>query len=451
MPRSVGYAWNDDVALAYEVVGDGPVDLLLLAGAPSNLDVQWENAGYTSFLRRLAEGRRLIITDRRGTGLSDRFAPSAIPPVEALRDDLLRVLDAVRSPRAIIMAWNETTMVAQLFAATHPDRCAGLIMLDPASAWLPRDDMPWIPDAGQQEAMLAHHRIHWGISLSEEISAQMDDAERDWYLRLQRATTPPGALVAEERRWMQTETSELLPAIHVPTLVLADEDGAGYSAPENARHVAERITSARLAYYRSHDQHVWRAPAGQILAEISAFIDGLAGYDALDRRVLATVLFTDIVDSSAHASAVGDREWRAIREQHDAITRATIRRHRGREVKTMGDGFLITFDAPARAVLCAREVTDNVRALGIEVRAGLHTGEIEMDGSDIAGIAVAIGARVSALAGPGEVLVSQTVKDLTAGSGIVFDDRGTHDLKGIPDPWRVYAAHRTSPPLYGLS
>jgi len=440
MPRSVGYAWNDDVALAYEVVGEGSVDLLLLAGAPTNLDVQWESADYASFLHGLAEGRRLIITDRRGTGLSDRFAPSAIPPVEALRDDLLRVLDAVRSDRAVVMAWAETTMVAQLFAATHPDRCAGLIMVDPAMSWLPRDDMPWIPDAGQQEALFAHHRVHWGISLSNEIGASMDEGERDWYLRLQRASTPPGALVAEERRWMQTDTSTLLAAIHVPTLVLADEDGTAYSAPENGRHVAERITSARLAYYRSHDQHVWRAPAEQINAEVSAFIGGLAVNDPLDNRVLATVLFTDIVDSSAHASAVGDREWRAIREQHDAITRGAIRHHRGREVKTMGDGFLVAFDAPARAVRCAQAVTDGVRALGIEVRAGLHTGEIEMDGSDIAGIAVAIGARVSALAGPGEVLVSQTVKDLTAGSGIVFEDRGTHELKGIPDPWRVYAA-----------
>jgi class 3 adenylate cyclase len=441
MQRSVGYAWNNDVALAYEVVGDGSPDVLLLAGAPSNLDVQWENASYAAFLRGLADGRRLIITDRRGTGLSDRFSPSAIPPVEALRDDLLRVLDTVRSSRSVIMAWGETTMVAQLFAATHPDRCAGLIMVDPAASWLPSDATPWIPDAGQQETMIAHHRVHWGMSLSDEISAQMDDAERDWYLRLQRATTPPGALVAEERRWMQTDTSALLPAIRVPTLVLADEDGIGYFSFENGRYVAERIPSARLVPYRSHDQHVWRAPAKQILAEIGAFIDALASDDPVDGRVLATVLFTDIVDSSAHASAASDREWRAIREEHDAITRATIRRHRGREVKTLGDGFLVTFDAPARAVRCAQELTDGVRTLGIEIRAGLHAGEIEMDGADISGIAVTIGARISALAGPGEVLVSQTVKDLTAGSGIVFDDRGMHELKGIPDPWRVYSAY----------
>ncbi len=279
MSRSVGYAWNNEFALAYEVVGEGAVDLLLLAGAPSNLDVQWESPAYAAFLRGLAEGRRLIITDRRGTGLSDRFSPSAIQPIESLTDDLLRVLDAVRSQRAVVMSWWETTMVAQLFAATHPERCAGLIMIDPAAAWLPTPDMPWLPDAGQQEAMLARDRIRWGVALSDEISGDMDEAERDWYLRLQRASTPPGALVAEERRWMQTDTTALLPAIRVPTLVLADEDGSGYTAPENSRYVAERIPSARLVAYRSHDQHVWRAPARAILAETGAFIDTLASND----------------------------------------------------------------------------------------------------------------------------------------------------------------------------
>jgi class 3 adenylate cyclase len=440
MARSVRYAWNQDVALAYEVVGEGPVDLLLLAGAPSNLDVQWESARYAAFLRGLADGRRLIITDRRGTGLSDRFSSAAPSPPEALTDDLLHVLDAARSGRAVVLSWNETTIVAQLFAATHPGRCAGLIMIDPGVAWLATGDMPWLPDRGQQEAMLAYDRSRWGVMLSEELSAGMDDAEREWHLRLQRATTTPGALVAEERRWMETDTRALLPAIHVPTLVLADQDGTGFSGPENGRYVAERIPSARLVPYRSHNQHVWRAPAAEILAETNAFIAGLGSDDPVHDRVLATVLFTDIVDSSAHAGAAGDRAWRGLREQHDAMTRAVVARFRGREIKTLGDGFLVTFDAPARAVRCAQEITAGARPLGIEIRAGLHTGEIELDGADIAGIAVAIAARVSALAGPGEVLVSGTIKDLTAGSGIQFDDRGVHELKGIPDSWRVYAA-----------
>jgi class 3 adenylate cyclase len=391
------------------------------------------------FLRGLADGRRLIITDRRH-GTLGSVRPGAIPPIESLTDDLLRVLDVVRSPGAVVMAWAETTLVAQLFAATHPDRCVALIMIDPAAAFLPTLEMPWLPDTGQQEAMLASHRTRWGVSLSDEIGREMQEAEREWYLRLQRATTPPGAFVAEERRWMQTDTTALLPAIHVPTLVLADEDGAGYSAPENARFVAERIPTARLVSFRSHDQHPWRAPARAILAETGAFIETLDSADAVHDRVLATVLFTDIVDSSARAAAAGDREWRGTRAQHDAIARASIARYRGREVKTLGDGFLVTFDAPGRGVRCAQEIVDGVRALGIDVRAGLHIGEIEMDGSDIAGIAVAIAARVSALAGAGEVLVSRTIKDLTAGSGISFDDRGTHQLKGIPDRWRLYAA-----------
>ena len=440
MARSVNYAWNQDVALAFEVVGEGPVDLLLLAGAPANLDLMWENPRYAAFLRGLADGSRLIITDRRGTGLSDRFSPTAaIPPAEALTDDLLHVLDAARSDRAVVMSWNETTIVSQLFAATHPGRCAGLIMIDPAAAWVPTDDMPWIPDRGQQEAMLASHRTRWGVTLSEGF-AGLDEDERAWYLRLQRATQTPSALVAEERRWMETDTRALLPAIHVPTLVLADQDGTGYADPRNGRYVAERIPSARLAPVHSQDQNVWAAAAQEILAETAAFIASLGSDDPIHDRVLATVLFTDIVDSSAQAGAAGDRAWRAVREQHDAMTRTAIARFRGREIKTLGDGFLATFDAPARAVRCAQEITGGARPLGIEIRAGLHTGEIELDGADIAGIAVAIAARVSALAGPGEVLVSGTVKDLTAGSGIEFDDRGAHELKGIPDSWRIYVA-----------
>ena len=440
MARSVNYAWNQDVALAFEVVGEGPVDLLLLAGAPANLDLMWENPRYAAFLRGLADGSRLIITDRRGTGLSDRFSPTAaIPPAEALTDDLLHVLDAARSDRAVVMSWNETTIVSQLFAATHPGRCAGLIMIDPAAAWVSTDDMPWIPDRGQQEAMLASHRTRWGVTLSEGF-AGLDEDERAWYLRLQRATQTPSALVAEERRWMETDTRALLPAIHVPTLVLADQDGTGYADPRNGRYVAERIPSARLAPVHSQDQNVWAAAAQEILAETAAFIASLGSDDPIHDRVLATVLFTDIVDSSAQAGAAGDRAWRAVREQHDAMTRTAIARFRGREIKTLGDGFLATFDAPARAVRCAQEITGGARPLGIEIRAGLHTGEIELDGADIAGIAVAMAARVSALAGPGEVLVSGTVKDLTAGSGIEFDDRGAHELKGIPDSWRIYVA-----------
>ena len=440
MSRSVAYAWNQDVALAYEVVGDGPVDLLLLAGAPSNLDLQWESPQYKALLEGLADGHRLIVTDRRGTGLSDRFAPTAIPPIESLTADLLRVMDAAHSRRAVVMSWGETTMVAQLFAAAHPDRCAGLIMVDPSTVWFPTDDMPWLPDAGQQELMLARDRVSWGTTVGEHHFRYMDERERDWYLRFERATAAPGALVAEERRWMETDTRSLLPAIRVPTLVMVDEEGNGYIAPEIGRYVAGRIPSARLASFRSQNQQYWYAPAKSILAETHAFMGGLGTDDPVHHRVLATVLFTDIVDSTAQAAVAGDQAWRRVREQHDAIIRASIGRYRGREVKTMGDGFLAVFDAPARAVRCAQEITDGVGSLGIEVRAGLHTGEIDMDGQDVSGIAVAIGARVNALAGAGQVLVSQTIKDLTAGSGIAFEDRGVHELKGVPDRWHVYAA-----------
>ena len=235
MSRSVGYAWNNEFALAYEVVGEGAVDLLLLAGAPSNLDLQWESPSYAAFLRGLAEGRRLIITDRRGTGLSDRFSPSAIQPIESLTDDLLRVLDAVRSQRAVVMSWWETTMVAQLFAATHPERCAGLIMIDPAAAWLPTPDMPWLPDAGQQEAMLARDRIRWGVALSDEISGDMDEAERDWYLRLSAPAHP-------RVRWWRRSGAGCRPT----RLVAARDPGADAGARGRGRRRIHRTREQPL-------------------------------------------------------------------------------------------------------------------------------------------------------------------------------------------------------------
>jgi class 3 adenylate cyclase len=263
--------------------------------------------------------------------------------------------------------------------------------------------------------------------------------EEEWYARWQRASIAPGSLIAECRRHF--DFYGVLPSIHVPTLVLGDADGGGLLVPENARYVAHNIPGAELVELsRGNAQLPWYEGADQIVAEVSRFLSGIREHQATFDRLLATVLFTDIVDSTAQAAAVGDREWRAIRERHDLLVRSQLAHFRGREVKTMGDGFLATFDGPARAVRCAQSIVRGTERLGIEVRAGLHTGEVELDGDDVTGIAVAIGARVGALARPSEVLVSHTIKDLTTGSGIVFTDRGEHQLKGIPDCWRLYHA-----------
>ena len=439
----VGYAMNGEVSLAYQVVGEGPADLLYVPGYFANLDVQWESPFMTRFLNGLAEHARLIITDRRGWGCSERFSPTDVPPLEDLGDDLGAVLDAVGSERAVVMASWESGMVAQVFAAAHPERVSSLILLDSWVAIASTDDTPWMPDRRWWESMFETYERRWGRDWDVNGSARRagGEEEADWFVRMQRASCTPMTMIAEERRSLGSSTAQVLPTIQVPTLVIANStDSPGW--PENGPYIATMVPGAQLITYASHGDLQWYGPADEILQAVGGF---LAGYQSADRkavfdRVLATVLFTDIVDSTAQAAAVGDHGWRATRERHDQLVRTHLSSFSGREVKTMGDGFLVTFDGPARAVRCAQAIVTGARDLGIEVRAGLHTGEIELDGDDVAGIAVAIGARVGALAGPSQVLATQTIKDLTAGSGIVFTDRGEHELKGVPDRWRLYQA-----------
>ena len=443
MPRSVRYAWNGDVSLAYEVAGEGDADLVLLAGAPTNIDIQHEHERYSAFLDRLSRRRRLIVTDRRGTGLSDRFSPTEIPPVEMLTDDLACVMDAVRSDRAVVMAQGETAMVAMLFAAAHPSRCAGLILLDPIATWLRSPETPWMPTAAEWDGIIADTRARWGTVPSGTIAFR-DDAEREWYLRLIRATVPPGGLAAEMSRWIKTDVRDILPAIHVPVLILADSEGTGYADPRSGRLIASRLPSSRLEMYRS-DGSWFGLDADQVADEIDAFFDQLGVFDPMLDRVLATVLFTDIVGSTERAVVLGDRRWGELLERHHATIRRVLRRWRGEELDVAGDGFFARFDGPARAIRCALDITREVRDLGIEIRAGLHTGECELIDGKVGGLAVHIGARVAGMAGPGEVLVSRTVRDLVAGSGIQFNDRGTTTLKGIPGQWGLYAADFPAP------
>jgi class 3 adenylate cyclase len=438
MPRSVRYAWNGDVSLAYELTGDGDSDLVLLAGAPNNLDIQREHPRYAAFLDRLARGRRLIATDRRGTGLSDRFAATDPPPVEALTDDLRSVMDAVQSHQAVVLAEGETAMVAMLFAGAHPDRCAGLILLDPIAAWLHSPETPWMPTPAEWEAEMTQMKARWGTVPSGAISFA-DDGEREWYLRLVRGTVPPGGLAAEMSRWIRTDVRGILPAIHVPVLVLVRGEGTGYADPRSGSLIADSLPSARFQSYETTSTLIGYDP-DEIADAVDAYFEQLGAFDPLLDRILATVLFTDIVGSTERAVELGDHGWRRLLEDHHALTRRLLRRWRGEELDVAGDGFFASFDGPARAIRCAIDISNGVRDLGIDVRAGVHTGECELVDGKVGGVAVHIGARVAANAGPGEVLVSRTVRDLVAGSGLQFDDRGTVELKGIPGDWTLYAA-----------
>ena len=438
MDSGVCYAYNGDVSLAYQVVGDGPIDVVMVGGWVSNLDLQWQSPYASRFLAGLADGHRLIVTDRRGHGLSERYIPGHVSPIEALTEDLAVVMDAAESQQAVLLAFMEGGFIAQLFAAAQPGRLLGLVLVDGFAGIVRAPDMPWLLDPTWHEPR--RHRSRWGRVLDPGDVAGVPSEELPWLYRMQRGTCTPAARTAEVERWRHTDTRAILPVIRVPTLIIQDLDGSDLTDPQNGRYLASHIPDARLVEHHAGDQLWWYAPAETIVGEVRQFVDSLHSHDPSLDRQLATVLFTDIVNSTAQAAALGDRAWHELRQRHDRIVRGELARFRGHEIKTLGDGFLATFDGPARAVRCAQEITTRVRDLDIEVRAGVHIGEIELDGDDISGIGVAIGARLGALASPSEVLVSQTIKDLTAGSGIHFTDRGEHDLKGVPGPWQLYAA-----------
>ena len=449
------YAWNGDVSLAYQVFGGGPVDLVYLQGFTSHVDLNWEGPHLSRFLRGLGRQARVIHTDRRGWGCSDRFSPGDVAPLEEQVDDLVAVMDAAGSERAVVFGSGETGLTAMLFAATYPERTAGIVLCDSFVTYCASEETPWMYSEAQWEDVCEQvrrswGRPDWGYNFARTATEMESDGSRDereyldWFVPWGRACVAPGALVAEVRAFYRVDVRAILPSIHVPTLVIGPRDGEGENwIVQSSRFIAQRITGARLAEPPTSEgspSFHWYGRSTAILEEIGRLLAGVRDEQASLDRVLATVLFTDIVDSTAQAATMGDQRWRTTRERHDTLVRSQLARYRGREIKTMGDGFLITFDGPARAVRCAQAIVDSVADLGIEVRAGLHTGEIELDGEDVTGIAVAIGARVGAIAGPSEVLVSQTIKDLTVGSGVVYSDRGEHELKGVPDRWRLYQA-----------
>jgi class 3 adenylate cyclase len=436
----IRYAWSHEIALAYQVVGDGPVDLMYLQSNISNLEVNWENPALASFLTELAGLGGLVVVDRRGLGCSERFTPDGAPPIETLIDDVLAVIEAVGCERIALVATGDCGFFACMLAASHPDRLGALVLINAAPTWQRSDETPWARTEADMEQSFRWCQENWGSGAWSRRANPSVSSDRDlrWFGRYERLAQSPGALYAEARRFADTDVRAVLPAIQVPTLVLHRSHNTEERV-EAGRYLAAHIPAARFVELAGQDHFPWLGDAAAVIREIHRFLTTVHAEEAALERVLATVLFTDIVGSTEKAAELGDRGWRELVERHDTTVRALLSRYRGQEVNTTGDGFFATFDGPARAVRCARVIADAVRPLGIEVRAGVHTGEIEMSARTIGGIAVNIGARVGARAGPSEVLVSQTVKDLVAGSGLAFQDRGLHELKGVPEQWRLFA------------
>jgi class 3 adenylate cyclase len=433
------YAKSGDVSIAYQVVGDGPMDLVLVPGFVSHLELDWEEPRSARFLGRLGSISRLIRFDKRGTGLSDR--PGGLPDLETRMDDVRAVLDAVGSERAALFGYSEGGPMSILFAGTYPERTSALVLYGTyAKRRDPDDDYPWAPTWEARQAYAAEIERDWGWQADmQRMSPSADDAMAGWWAARARAAASPGAARDLILMNSQIDVRALLPAIRVPTLVL-HRSGDRDSRPEEGRYIAERIPGARFVELPG-DDHFPSIDGDQILDEVEEFLTGERGAAEPD-RVLATVLFTDIVGSTEIAAQRGDRAWRELLERHHSLVRRQLLRFRGKEVDMVGDGFFASFDGPARAIRCACAVVDAVHELGIDVRAGLHTGECELVEGKVAGIAVHTGARVASHAQPGEVLVSRTVRDLVAGSGIGFQDRGSQELKGIPGEWRIYAVER---------
>jgi len=433
------YAKNGNIYIAYQTLGMGPIDLIWVEGSITNLDISWEEPRYRRFCERLATFTRLIRFDKRGMGLSDRVA---VGTLEDRMDDVGAVLDAVGSERAAVLGVSEGGPMSIIFAATYPERTVALLLYGAEVREEIDDEWPWGDMRRDElEAYLAAIPGRWGqASDIEWLNPTIANEEwlRQWFGRLQAQSISPGGYVDYYRTTFEIDVRDVLPTVRVPTLVMHRLEDHSL-AVDNGRYIAAHILGARYVELSGKDHIPWLSEADDVINEIEELLTGSRGPSEPD-RVLTTVLFTDIVGSTHRAAALGDRRWQGLLESHNALVRRELGRFRGREVGTAGDGFVATFDGPARAIRCAKAISSGAHDLGIEVRIGLHTGEIELAGDDIQGIAVHIGARVSSLAGPGEVLVSGTVRDLVAGSGIEFEDRGMHTLKGVPGEWRVFAA-----------
>jgi class 3 adenylate cyclase len=435
------YAKSGDVHIAYQVLGNGDRDLILVPGFISHVEHFWEDPGVARFLRRMASYSRLIFFDKRGTGLSDRVPDSELPSLEQRMDDVRAVMDDVGSDRAALFAPSDAGGMATLFAATHPERTTALILYGCFAASAKDPEYPWGQTPAELDQGLERWKRSWGDGAMylELFAPSMvgDKRYEEWFAKLERLSVSPGAAITLRRMNAQIDIRNVLAAIRVPTLVL-HRTGDRVVYVEEGRFLAERIPGAKYVEIPGGDHWPWNGDSELILQEVNEFLTGTREISESE-RVLTTVMFTDIVDSTKLAVDLGDRRWTELLEDHQQLVRQELTRFRGREIDTAGDGFLATFDGPARAIRCASAIRGAMKGLGIEIRAGLHTGECEVVGERMRGVAVHIGARVAALAGPGEVLLSRTVRDLVAGSGLAFEDRGTHVLKGVPGEWQLFA------------
>ena len=445
------YARSGDVSIAYQILGDGPYDLVRIPPFVYHVELAWQIPSLAAFNRRLASLGRLITFDKRGTGMSDRV--SGAPSLEVRMDDVRAVMDATRSEQAALLGVSEGGAMSILFAATYPDRVWALVLdgASPRSLWAP--DYPWGVSEDEWLRSIEKRGRLWGtpeyVASTVEALASSASAEDKAALGLMiRQSASPGAAVALSRMNMLIDVRQVLPSVRVPTLVVNRvDDSLGVVA--GSRYIAERIPGARHLELPGSDHAEFVGDCGPFLAELERFLAEAwesRGRDSGEHeRVLATVLFTDIVASTAKAAELGDARWRELVQAHHGLIRRELQRHRGNEIDTAGDGFFASFGGPARAIRCACAISEGVRELGLEIRAGLHTGECERIDQKVGGIAVNIGARVAAEARPGEVLVSSTVKDLVAGSGIVFRERGVAERKGVPGEWRLFAVEQAGP------
>jgi pimeloyl-ACP methyl ester carboxylesterase len=437
MPPETLYAKSGDLNIAYQVVGDGPFDLVYVPGWVSNIDLAWEKPKPARFLEHLASFSRLILFDKRGTGMSDRVSNDRLPTLEQRMDDVRAVLDAVGSESAALLGHSEGSSMSVLFAATYPDRSRALVLVGAFAKRLRTDDYPWAPTLEERLATIEEVERTWGAGFDlTDYAPDEDPALLEWYSTCLRRSASPGAAAALLRMNSQIDTRHILPTIRVPTLVLARTGDRDVTVDEG-RWIASQIPEARFVELSGDEHLLWAGDQDALLAEIEEFLTGTRSTPDYD-RVLSTVLFTDIVGSTERARELGDRGWHEVLEEHHTRVRGVLEQYRGREVDTAGDGFFASFDGPARAIRAACAVREGLQPLGIQIRAGLHTGECELMRDKIGGIAVHTGARVAAAAEPGEVLVSSTVKDLVAGSGIVFADRGERELKGVGS-WHLYS------------
>ena len=439
------YARSGRLHIAYQTIGEGPPNVVFVTPSTFCTEIAWEYGPAARALRKLTAGGRLVIFDRRGCGLSDPVERPAT--LEDQVADVLAVMDAAGIRQTAVFAEGDGNPMAVTLAATHPERVSHLFLHHPFARLTAADDYPYGQAPELTEQNLVRQSVErWGTGalgrLLGPVLAKDDPEFLTWWARNERFAASPGTIEAVMRFFAEIDVREVLPQVRVPTVV-AVRPAARWPGHDLCRYVAEHIPDARLLELPGGDALAFGDGAGDEYPFFEEFVTGTRGRPAAD-RALATVLFTDIVGSTERATALGDRRWRELLERHDAVISREVGRHDGRLVKTTGDGALITFDGPARGIRAARAITEAVRDCGVEVRCGLHTGEVEIRDSDVAGLAVHVGARVAALAGPGDVLVSKTVKDLVLGSGLEFTDRGEHVLKGVPDRWRVFAVEDSS-------